>query len=652
MFLTVELPKYGLMEGLLLQLRLPIRQLSKSVKAITAILLASCLMCGQANADGVPEQLSIQGVVNDSASGLPIDGILSVRFTLYDETGRETLFTLAGGGFTDPTGLGASVLWTEVQQVDFDDGAYAVLLGEDPANPMPADAFQTSRVTIGIQIDSDTELSPRMTLGSVPYAFKSAEANNAIGDITPSSISVINNFGQLTPVIDGDGNWLGTALEGAQGPQGEVGDTGPEGPPGAEGPEGPAGAEGPTGPAGPTGPQGLPGTAAAQGDPGPAGPQGDTGAQGPQGATGPIGPAGPQGDTGATGAQGPQGIVGATGPAGPQGDTGATGPQGPQGDTGATGPQGLQGDTGATGAQGPQGDTGIAGAQGPQGNIGLTGPQGAIGATGPQGNTGPQGPQGDPGVAGPQGIAGPQGATGLTGAQGAAGPAGPTGAQGPQGVAGAQGATGPAGPSGGSHTGAIYRWIVFSTYDQSSGWISNNNSAIFGGIHPSSWSDSSATAEALGTIEQVRGLFTRKGYGGKNANVVADTWGHTSSTNGKIAGALFRIKNTTGAAITWTANAYQTAYNVWGERASVAVNGTLFWTSGSSDLGAITTQTHAIPIPANGTSTVVFTASSASPSATPDGTRTLFLAFHNDSLELPAGLEYVDDLDVATAYFE
>lgn len=200
------------------------------------------------------------------------------------ETGRVTFFMTAGGGFTDPTGLGASVIWTEVQQVDFDDGTYAVLLGEDVANPLPADTFQTSKVTIGIQIDSDTELNPRMTLGSVPYAFKASVTDNAIGNITPSSVSVMNNLGQVTPVIDGEGNWLGEAIaeeQGATGQEGPIGPAGADGALGPEGPEGVAGPEGPQGLTGPAGAQGIPGTASAAGDPGAQGAQGDAGAQGP-----------------------------------------------------------------------------------------------------------------------------------------------------------------------------------------------------------------------------------------------------------------------------------------------------------------------------------------------------------------------------------
>ena len=230
---------------------------------------------------------------------------------------------------------------------------------------------------------------------------------------------------------------------------------------------------------------------------------GATGAQGPQGekgetgATGAQGPQGEKGETGATGAQGPQGekgetgATGAQGPQGEKGDKGDTGAQGPQGEQGvgiqniqidnathtmtitltngrefvfenivgagsgssiasqvrinattnqweistdngttwtstgiaATGPQGEKGETGEAGAQGPQGEDGIA----PLIRIndvtncweistddGLTWTTTNVPATGEKGEQGEQGVQGEKGETGATGAAGKDG-NGITG---------------------------------------------------------------------------------------------------------------------------------------------------------------------------------------------------------------------------------------------
>lgn len=203
-------------------------------------------------------------------------------------------------------------------------------------------------------------------------------------------------------------------------------------------------------------------------------------------------------------------------------------------------------------------------------------------------------------------------------------------------------------PQPAAHQGAIYRWQVFSTYDQAHGWIGNDDAALFGGVKPSVWTDGNGTADQMSTdMEVLRTLFTNKGYSGKNAVVVADTWRSYSSTNGKVAVALFRVRNTTGSAITWTVKSHHTCYAGWGEKASIALNGASAWDSGGANLGAAAgPQTTGISVPANGISTVIFQSSSSSPSG---DSRTVFLAFSDDCLQLPAGLEYVDDLDTATS---
>lgn len=316
---------------------------------LAAVVISLCLLARSATAD-VPSRLVIQGYLTDNSYQLPLHGTHTFTATLYDLSGRTTDYQSNGGTATDPLGLGA-VLWTETMTVTVDNGRYSLLLGAEAANPLPSDLLASDQVELGLAVDQDSEMTPRLKLteGSVPFALRAREAERVNGDISPRSLTV---GGQL--VINEAGEWVGP-------------DSGLVGP---EGPEGPAGAQGEAGPPGPAG------------ETGPAGPPGEAGPQGPKGDTGPAGPQGPAGDTGATG------------PQGPQGEAGPTGPQGPKGDIGPVGPQGIQGVPGATGPQGPAGNTGP---RGPQGN---TGPQGPEGPAGPMGPSGPAGPIGPPGPAG------------------------------------------------------------------------------------------------------------------------------------------------------------------------------------------------------------------------------------------------------------
>jgi hypothetical protein len=229
---------------------------------------AAALLVAAAASSAVPSTLTQQGRLLDSA-GAPATGSVQITFTVYD------------------TASGGTSLWTETQNITLDDGYFSARLGETTA--IGANVFDGSTRYLGVQVGTDAEMTPRQSLVSVPYAIM---ANNAVGDLTPTSVTVNG-----TQVIDSTGAWVGP----------NSGLVGPTGPAGAMGPTGPAGAMGPTGPAGAMGPTG------------PAGAMGPTGPAGAMGPTGPMGPTGAQGIQGVQGAQGIQGVQGPIGPTGPSG---------------------------------------------------------------------------------------------------------------------------------------------------------------------------------------------------------------------------------------------------------------------------------------------------------------------------------------------
>jgi len=199
-------------------------------------------------------------------------------------------------------------------------------------------------------------------------------------------------------------------------------------------------------------------------------------------------------------------------------------------------------------------------------------------------------------------------------------------------------------------SGAVFRWAVWSSYCQNSGWYgggSHGDPSLFGGVHPQRWGDAHAIAADMGTNLDVLGtLFTRVGRAGANATVVADEWKCYSSTNSKHAGVLFRIRNTTEAAIQWPISFYCTAW-LDQQRASIACDGANVWSSGSSIYPTEPARAFNVTIPANHTSTVIVVSGSSRPVSenSYNSARSCLLAFTNDCLLLPDGLEYVDDLD-------
>lgn len=337
-------------------------------------------------------------------------------------------------------------LWEETQVTSVKNGVLTLDIID-----VPDDIFvSNSQLFLGITVEDDEEMSPRIPFGTVPYSVSARNAKEADHALVADALS--NPSGATGPA----------GPTGAQGPKGDKGDKGDAGLQGSKGSKGDKGDVGSQGPIGFMGPQGI---------------------QGPVGATGATGAQGPKGDAGDVGSQGPIGFMGPQGIEGPQGPVGSTGPTGDKGDKGLNWKgvwdlfaayeiddsviaidgsayiaiaQNLgdeppsanwellasKGDTGDVGSQGPQGLVGPQGIQGSEGPIGATGPQG------PEGLQGLQGPKGDAGDVGPQGLQGLQGLMGPQGVQGPEGPIGATGPQGPEGLQGLKGDAGDVGPQG------------------------------------------------------------------------------------------------------------------------------------------------------------------------------------------------------------
>ena len=183
----------------------------------------------------------------------------------------------------------------------------------------------------------------------------------------------------------------------------------------------------------------------------------------------------------------------------------------------------------------------------------------------------------------------------------------------------------------------MFRSATFNTYDQNYGWVFNNNAALTGGVNPSSWTDGNATANMISlTPQSLAALFTDRRHAGNNAMVVSDTDEYYSSTNGQMTAALFQVENTTDHAIDWNVSYYFTAYAGWNEFSSLAVNGQLVRADSQTGSAFAT-----LSLPAHQVSHIIAVAGAGSPAG---NMRSNELGFYNNSLELPGGLRFVDQL--------
>ena len=92
-------------------------------------------------------------------SDQPVNDPHDLTFALYD----------------DP--VAGNLLWQEVHSaVAFDDGLYTVQLG---SNTLLDSVDFNQDLYLGVSVDNDAEMSPRIPIGSVPYAFRADVASSA-----------------------------------------------------------------------------------------------------------------------------------------------------------------------------------------------------------------------------------------------------------------------------------------------------------------------------------------------------------------------------------------------------------------------------------------------------------------------------------------
>jgi hypothetical protein len=120
-------------------------------------------------APSVPWTMNYQGILKDSG-GAPLSGQHDLTFTIYR-------YDQLGSGYTSS--------WTETHHdVQLVDGLFNVLLGSQ-GSPLRGDVFAGIGVNgtwdgdlaLGISVDGGPELSPRVSLASVPYAHRADYVN-------------------------------------------------------------------------------------------------------------------------------------------------------------------------------------------------------------------------------------------------------------------------------------------------------------------------------------------------------------------------------------------------------------------------------------------------------------------------------------------
>jgi hypothetical protein len=139
---------------------------------IVLVVLAIPAIAGPSQAPSATSTstVSYQGRLTDSG-GTPLTGTYNLEFRIYDvPTGGAPLWT---------------EMWTGANAVDVSDGLFNVMLGS--INNALASAIEGyDELYLGITVGTDSEMVPRVQLGSVPYSMM---AQTLMGQVTTEQIA-------------------------------------------------------------------------------------------------------------------------------------------------------------------------------------------------------------------------------------------------------------------------------------------------------------------------------------------------------------------------------------------------------------------------------------------------------------------------------
>jgi hypothetical protein len=200
----------------------------------------------------------------------------------------------------------------------------------------------------------------------------------------------------------------------------------------------------------------------------------------------------------------------------------------------------------------------------------------------------------------------------------------------------------------------VFRYNQVSMYQWNYGWVANNENSGYGGVHPSQWAHNDYSASQMqGDFKYLRRFLVKKGTAdGYGATICSDARQEMQDSSQETGCFVaFRIKNTKGTALTWRPRWYSTSASDWGRSySSIAVNGNQVdkWECRHNGNWNNCWNPRTITLPANRISTVMFVSFMSHP-YTWNGRQSFLMSYFADnSLVLPNGAEYVDDLDTVT----
>lgn len=130
------------------------------MKRIRIALIAAtvALIAATAAFSDVPSLINYQATIEGPTG--PISGLFTITFRIY------------------PDSLGVNILWEEVHaDIQIENGLVYAILGA--GTPMPVSLFDDGERWMGITIEEDPEISPRMRITATPWSLRAGVADSA-----------------------------------------------------------------------------------------------------------------------------------------------------------------------------------------------------------------------------------------------------------------------------------------------------------------------------------------------------------------------------------------------------------------------------------------------------------------------------------------
>lgn len=134
---------------------------------IGAILIGGFMLLPQQAYSAIPQILTYQGKLV-SFEGQPLNGTYNMTFNIYNSSS------------------GGSPIWGETHTaVPVTNGRFTVILGE--TIPVSVEVFDGTDKWLGIKVGGDSEMSPRMRMSDIGYAYQAHNAD-LLGGVSSTEI--------------------------------------------------------------------------------------------------------------------------------------------------------------------------------------------------------------------------------------------------------------------------------------------------------------------------------------------------------------------------------------------------------------------------------------------------------------------------------